>query len=104
MENIPMNSGKDWENMLSALADRNRLLIINELLKRESSVSDLESTLNIQMYNISKHLRILEESGLVAKRKNGIKRIYRIADELQPRDSEAKRVLDLGSCAFIFEN
>jgi DNA-binding transcriptional ArsR family regulator len=93
---------RDWESILSALADKNRLLIINELLKRESSVNDLADTLKIQMYNISKHLKILEESGLVIKRKNGIKRIYKISEDLQTRSSNTGRILDLGCCTFIF--
>jgi DNA-binding transcriptional ArsR family regulator len=96
------NSKKNWETMLGALADRSRLLIINELLKSEASVNDLANALDIQMYNVSKHLRILEECGLVIKRKNGIKRIYKISEDLQPHSSDTRRVLDLGCCKFIF--
>jgi len=97
-------SRKDWETMLGALADRTRLLIIHELLKSESSVNDLASALSIQIYNVSKHLRVLEESGLVTKRKSGIKRLYRIAEALHSRASNAGRVLDLGCCTFTFKH
>jgi DNA-binding transcriptional ArsR family regulator len=104
MKHIPNNSTKKWQTMLSALADRSRLLIINELLKSESSVNDLANILNNRVYNISKHLRILEECGLVVKRKNGIRRIYRIAEDVHLRSSlQNGRVLDLGCCRFIFD-
>jgi len=96
------NSKKNWETMLGALADRNRLLIVNELLKRASSVNDLASALCIQTYNISKHLKVLEERGLVLKRKCGIKRIYKISEDLHSRSSQSRRILDLGCCTFVF--
>ncbi|KPK01326.1 MAG: hypothetical protein AMK71_06035 [Nitrospira bacterium SG8_35_4] len=96
------NSKKKWETMLGALADRIRLLIINELLKRESSVNELVDALRIQTYNVSKHLRVLEESGLIMKRKDEIKRIYKISEDLQPHSSDTRRVLNLGCCKFIF--
>ncbi len=93
---------ENWEKMLGALANRNRLLIINELLKKESSVNNLSSALSIKTYNISKHLRILEDSGLVIKRKYGINRIYKISENLHSYSSQTKRVLDLGCCKFKF--
>jgi DNA-binding transcriptional ArsR family regulator len=104
MKHILNTSDQSWETMLGVLADRSRLLIINELLKSESSVNDLANALSNRPYNISKHLKILEESGLVVKRKNGIKRIYKISEDFQPHSSDAGRVLDLGCCMFLFNS
>jgi DNA-binding transcriptional ArsR family regulator len=61
------NSTFNWTTILKALADENRLQIIHELLKQEATVQDLSTILDIQMYNISKHLKILEANGLVRK-------------------------------------
>ena len=88
--------------ILKALADENRLQIINELLKQDLSVQDLSSILNIQKYNISKHLKILEANGLVNKNKNGTLRIYYITRKLRSHLSKNNQILDLGCCKFMF--
>ena len=93
----------NWTTILKALADENRLQILHELLKQESSVQDLSNILGIKTYNISKHLRILEINGLVRKRKEGVHRIYHITENLKSHLSENNQVLDLGCCKFIFD-
>jgi DNA-binding transcriptional ArsR family regulator len=97
-----VESTLNWTSILKALADENRLQIIHTLLKQESSVQDLSESLDIKTYNISKHLKILETSGLVQKRKEGIHRIYHVTENLRSRLSEDNQVLDLGCCKFIF--
>lgn len=97
-----VESHLNWTTILKALADENRLQIIHELLKQEASVQDLSSILNIKTYNISKHLKILETSGLVKKRKDGVHRIYHITQNLESHLSGNNMVLDLGCCKFIF--
>lgn len=92
----------DWSVILKALADENRLQIIHELLRHEATVQDLSNTLQIKTYNMSKHLKILETSGLVKKRKEGIHRIFHIAENLRSRLSDDNQVLDLGCCKFMF--
>lgn len=92
----------NWTAILKALADENRLQIIHELLKEEATVQDLSTILDIQMYNISKHLKILEANGLVRKRKDGNYRIYHITENFRSRVSSDNQVLDLGCCKFIF--
>ncbi len=92
----------NWTSILKALADENRLQIIHSLLKQESSVQDLSDSLDIKTYNISKHLKILETSGLVQKKKDGIHRIYHVTENLRSHLSEDNQVLDLGCCKFIF--
>lgn len=103
MEDINSKSDFDWPSILKALADESRLQIINELLKKEASVQDLSDGLDIKTYNMSKHLKILETSGLVKKRKEGIHRIYYITEHLRSRLSEDNQVLDLGCCKFMFD-
>ncbi|MEW6599478.1 MAG: metalloregulator ArsR/SmtB family transcription factor [Nitrospirota bacterium] len=101
--NSSVESHINWTIILKALADENRLQILHALLNREASVQDLSAALGIKTYNISKHLKILETSGLVRKRKEGVHRIYHITDNLQSRLSSNNQVLDLGCCKFIFD-
>ncbi|HDH53257.1 MAG TPA: ArsR family transcriptional regulator [Nitrospirae bacterium] len=100
--NANIESHLSWTTILKALADENRLQIIHELLRQEASVQDLSNTLDIKTYNISKHLKILETSGLVRKRKDGVHRIYHITEKLKSRITDDNQVLDLGCCKFIF--
>ena len=97
-----LKSSIKWTAILKTLADETRLQIIHELLKKEASVQDISTALTIKVYNVSKHLKILEACGLVKKRKEGTHRIYGITDRLKDHLSEDKQVLDLGCCKFIF--
>jgi ArsR family transcriptional regulator len=99
----PPKSSLDWTVILKALADESRLQIIRELLKNDSSVTSLSNALSIKIYNISRHLKILETSGLVCKRKEGNSRIYSISEELMDRFSQKDQILDLGCCKFTFK-
>ena len=72
------------------LADANRLLIINELGKTERTVTDLARRLGITQSNLSKHLALMREHGLVETRRDGINIYYRLTDS---RISEAVRLL-----------
>ncbi|NCN07866.1 winged helix-turn-helix transcriptional regulator [Candidatus Falkowbacteria bacterium] len=60
----------------SALADNNRQKIIDLLKKREMSVSDIVSHLNITMATLSHHLDILKRADLISGRRDGQKIIY----------------------------
>jgi len=57
------------------LADPKRLLIINTLRDGEMSVMDICSTLDLPQTNVSQHLAILREGGLVESRREG-QRVY----------------------------
>ena len=99
-----IKSSPKWTSILKALADENRLQIIHELLKHKLSVQDLSDTLNMKIYNISKHLKILEANGLVKKKKEGVHRIYHITENFSSCLSEDNQILDLGCCKFIFNS
>ena len=94
----------NWTAVLKALADESRLQIIHELLKQDLNVQDLSSVLDIQSYNISKHLKVLEANGLVKKRKDGVHKNYYITKKFRARLSNNNQVLDLGCCKFVFGN
>jgi DNA-binding transcriptional ArsR family regulator len=60
---------------LKAMADPSRLAILHILCDGERNVSELVSETGLTQANISKHLRILREEGLVSFRKQQ-KNIY----------------------------
>jgi len=91
-----------WLIKLKALSDENRIQIIHELLKNELSVSQLSNILRLKIYNISKHLKILEISGLVSQRNKGNFRMYRIATNHKSYLNGNNYILDLGFCKFNF--
>jgi len=63
------------------LADANRLLIITELAGgREVSVNALAERLGLPQANVSKHLGMMRERGLVTSRRKGINIYYSLAD------------------------
>lgn len=58
-------------SVCKGLADPKRLLIINALRNGECTVSHLVEELGIPQANISQHLAVLREKGLVVARKDG---------------------------------
>lgn len=91
-----------WITALKALADRSRLRIVRTLLDHALTVNDLSDRLRISQYNVSKHLRILREAGLVEATKMANRREYAIPT--QHRGEQAGvAVLDLGCFVFRFD-
>jgi DNA-binding transcriptional ArsR family regulator len=90
-----------WITSLKALADRSRLRIVRTLLDHPLTVNDISERLGISQYNVSKHLRILREAGLVEATKLANRREYAIPSQLRGQ-STGTAVLDLGSIVFRF--
>jgi DNA-binding transcriptional ArsR family regulator len=91
-----------WPRILNALADETRLKIVLKLLIQESSVNKLADILGVKEYNISRHLKVLEASGLIEKRKEGNFRFYNVTEKLKSQLSDDGFLLDLGCCNFRF--
>lgn len=70
---------KTYIKVMKALADGNRARIIKMLQTREMCVCELRTALNLAQPSVSKHLRILEEAGLVERRKDGPWVNYRLS-------------------------
>jgi DNA-binding transcriptional ArsR family regulator len=88
---------------LKALGDKTRWRIVQELLSCPITVSELAGRLKVSQYNVSKHLRILREAGIVEAVKHGKHVQCRIAPEFQRRVAKNKNQLDLGCCVFRFD-
>jgi len=58
------------------LADPTRRLIVESLLGGERPVNDIVDAVDIHQSGVSRHLRILQETGFVKVRPEGPKRFY----------------------------
>ena len=63
-----------------ALADPKRLCVLQCLARGEMSVRDLSERVGCQVPNMSQHLAVLRNSGLVLTRRDGNIIYYRLAD------------------------
>ena len=79
------------EQIFKALADANRLRIVNLLLHGELCVCDIQYVLENSQPNISRHLAYLKNSGMVADRRDGYRVFYRLAT---PKESGRKLLLE----------
>jgi DNA-binding transcriptional ArsR family regulator len=58
-----------------------RIRILNLLRGSELSVGELVERTGASQQNVSKHLGVLLEAGIVARRKQGTQSLYRIVDD-----------------------
>lgn len=64
-----------------ALAEPTRIKLLDRLREGEATVLELTALVGTTQQNVSKHLNLLQRSGIVARRKRGNFSHYRIADE-----------------------
>ena len=64
-----------------ALSDPLRVRILDLLRDQELSVTVLADRLGAGQQNVSKHLAVLVDAGMLARRKDGTHAYYRVADE-----------------------
>jgi DNA-binding transcriptional ArsR family regulator len=62
------------------LAEPTRIRLLDRLRDGEASVQELTETLETSQQNVSKHLGVLAQAGIVERRKSGNLALYRIAD------------------------
>ena len=58
-----------------------RIRILDRLRDGETSVFELADALEASQQNVSKHLGVLHDAGIVSRRKDGTHAYYAIADE-----------------------
>ena len=71
---------KDFVKVMKALSDPARLKIVKMLQRRTMCVCEMREALHISQPSVSKHLKILENAGLVDHRKDGLWVDYFITD------------------------
>jgi DNA-binding transcriptional ArsR family regulator len=65
------NSPERLDVVFSALSDPTRRAILERLARSDASVTQLAAPFDMSLPAISKHLRILEHAGLIAREKEG---------------------------------
>lgn len=65
----------------NAVAEPQRRKILNLLAKGERSVNEVSRSLRFKQPQVSKHLRVLREVGLVSVRGSGQQRLYKLNGE-----------------------
>lgn len=58
-------TGLDCISALKALGEETRLRILRLLFKKPLGVNEISARLHVSQYNVSKHLRIMREAGLL---------------------------------------
>ncbi len=69
------------QDTLSALAEPNRLQIVELLRRKPHAVGEIVARLGLRQPQVSKHLRVLSEAGLVEVRAVAQQRIYSLRAE-----------------------
>jgi len=63
--------------VFKALADPTRRFLLDQLFVQDGrTLSDLESTVDMTRFGVMKHLRLLEDAGLVVTRKSGREKLH----------------------------
>ena len=67
----------DDDRVFKALADPTRRFLLDRLFARDGrTLTELESELDMTRFGVMKHLRVLEEAGLVVTRRKGREKLH----------------------------
>jgi DNA-binding transcriptional ArsR family regulator len=77
---IPVDLAEMIAARMRVIGDPTRIRILDLLREGELSVTDITEGLGTSQQNASKHLGVLLQAGIVARRKQGNSSIFRIAD------------------------
>jgi DNA-binding transcriptional ArsR family regulator len=72
-----MTVSDDEDRVFKALADPTRRFLLDRLFERDGrTLTELESALEMTRFGVMKHLRILEEAGLVVTHRSGREKLH----------------------------
>jgi ArsR family transcriptional regulator len=91
-------SSKECAERLKALADPDRLRIVQVLRDGPKNVSEITAELSAEIANVSHHLQILKREEIVETEKRGRFVVYRLHPDVFEATSKAVDCLDLGCC------
>ena len=67
-------------SICQTLANPKRLEVIDRLRDGEKSVTELAGAMNISQANLSQHLAVMRQKGIVATRREGLNVYYRLSN------------------------
>ncbi len=72
-----MRVSSDDDRVFKALADSTRRHLLDRLFVRDGrTLTELESDVEMTRFGVMKHLRVLEEAGLVISRRSGREKLH----------------------------
>jgi len=80
--NMSMEALELVAERFKALSEPIRLRILQELHDGEMSVSEITQVIDSSQPNVSKHLKLLQDAGLLARRQEGNTVYYSISDKV----------------------
>lgn len=81
MQGLPQEALAQVAAYFQVLSEPTRLQILNLLREGERSVGELAQLCNYSSANVSRHLAMLQQHGLVARESRGNSVFYKIADD-----------------------
>jgi len=78
---MPAISSKLRADILSAIAHPNRIRILEAIRRSHSCSCEIGPELNLEQSNLSRHMKILVNSGILIPERDGVRINYRIADD-----------------------
>lgn len=67
-----MADDREQDRVFKALADPTRRVLLDRLFERDGrTLSDLETAVEMTRFGVMKHLRVLEDAGLIVTRRSG---------------------------------
>lgn len=88
---------------MRAMGEPLRFELVRCLFRGSRSVGELCGETGMEVYNVSKHLRILKEAGLVEVEKQGQQRIYRLSSVIECKINPGDETMDWGCCRFSMD-
>jgi ArsR family transcriptional regulator len=92
---------KDCAELLQAIAEPNRIRIIECLWDGSKNVTELANLLDVKIVNVSHHLGVLRSAGLVRQEKKGRFVVYSLHPDYFSMPNGKATHLDLGWCQMV---
>jgi DNA-binding transcriptional ArsR family regulator len=81
-ESVPSEVVQQVAEYFGVLSEPMRLRILNALRDGEKCVQDLVEATSTSQANVSKHLKVMLQAGILSRRSEGTSAYYRVTDEL----------------------
>lgn len=81
-ESVPSEVVQQVADYFSVLSEPMRLRILNLLRDGEKCVQDLVEATETSQANVSKHLKVMLQAGILNRRSEGTSAFYSVADDL----------------------
>lgn len=78
---MPVTTVERFDLVFAALSDPTRRMIVRRLSEGEATVLELAEPFDISLPAISRHLKVLEQAGLISRRRDGRRRPCRLRPE-----------------------